>query len=59
VDVKSLAAVILRRNISSTSTDSQDISNAENNVNLWKRLSPDGQNFIKGELLKVIAQTQD
>jgi hypothetical protein len=58
-DVKSLAAVILRRNISYTATDSQDIANQDNNANLWKRLSPDGQNFVKTELLKVISQTQD
>jgi hypothetical protein len=58
-DVKSLAAVILRRNISNTATDSQDIGNADNNANLWKRLSPDGQNFVKSELLKAVSQTQD
>ena len=40
-DVKSLAAVILRRNISYTATDSQDIANQDNNLNLWKRLSVD------------------
>lgn len=58
-DVKSLAAVILRRNISYTATDSQDIANQDNNANLWKRLSADGQTYIKNELLKVISQTQD
>ncbi len=57
--MKSLAAVILRRNISETATDSQDIGNQANNANLWKRLTPDGQNFVKAELLKVISTTQD
>lgn len=59
IEVKSLAAVILRRNISQNATDSQDIGNQENNANLWGRLSPDGKNFVKSELLKVIQQTQD
>ncbi len=58
-DVKSLAAVILRRNISYTATDSQDIGNQDNNANLWKRLSPDAQNFVKSELLKVISNPLD
>lgn len=53
--MKSLAAVILRRNISYTATDSQDIQNQQNNLNLWKRLSPDAHTYIKAELLKVIA----
>lgn len=34
-DVKCLGAVILRRNISSTAVDSQDIANQDNNSNLW------------------------
>ena len=58
-EVKSLAAVILRRNISNTATDSQDIANVDNNANLWKRLSADGQTYVKAELLKTIAQSQD
>lgn len=58
-DIKSLAAVILRRNISYTAVDSQDIANQENNANLWKRLSPDAQNFVKVELLKAISECQD
>ena len=58
-DVKSLAAVILRRNISYTAIDSQDIGNAANNENLWKRLSPDAQNFVKNELLKAISECAD
>ena len=35
LEVKSLAAVILRRNISTSAVDSQDVGNAENNYNLW------------------------
>ena len=58
-DIKSLAAVIIRRNISSTSADSQDTTNQENNVNLWKKLTPDAQNFVKSELLKVITDCSD
>lgn len=57
--MKSLAAVILRRNISQNATDSQDIGNQDNNANLWSRLTPDGKNFVKAELLKVITQSQD
>ena len=39
LEVKSLAAVILRRNISTTSVDSSDATDAANNANLWLRLS--------------------
>jgi hypothetical protein len=56
-DVKSLAAVILRRNISSTAVDSQDVGST--NENLWKRLSPDARNFVKNELLKAITDCSD
>jgi len=59
IDVKSLAAVILRRNISYTAFDSQDISNQENNANLWKRLSVEAREFVKVELLKAIADCSD
>jgi len=53
-EVKSLAAVILRRNISSTASDSQDINNSDNNLNLWKRLSETGREYVKTELLKTL-----
>ena len=56
-DVKSLAAVILRRNISSTAVDSQDVGST--NENLWKRLGPDARNFVKNELLKAITDCND
>ena len=59
VEVKSLAAVILRRNISYTSIDSQDIAHQENNANLWKRISPDAQHFVKTELLKAITECNE
>ena len=55
-EVKSLAAVILRRNISSTATDSQDITD---NTNLWSRLSPDAKEFVKSELLKTITECNE
>jgi hypothetical protein len=58
-DVKALASVILRRNISFTAVDSQDIGNAINNENLWKRLTPDAQTFVKNELLKAISECTD
>ena len=58
-DVKALASVILRRNISFTAVDSQDIGNAINNENLWKRLTPDAQTFVKNELLKAISECVD
>jgi hypothetical protein len=57
--VKCLAAVILRRNISSTAVDSQDISNQDNNSNLWKRLSTEAKEFVKLELLKAISECAD
>lgn len=59
IEVKSLAAVILRRNISYTATDSQDLSNQANNANLWKRMSADAQNMVKSELLKAIDNITD
>lgn len=58
-EIRSLAAVILRRNISVTATDSQDINDSQNNVNLWKRLSEQGQTFVKTELLKTISEAND
>jgi len=58
-DARSLAAVILRRNISFTATDSQDILNQANNANLWKRLSVEAQTVVKNELIKAIAISQE
>ena len=47
VEAKSLAAVILRRNISTEAIDAGDLANQENNQNLWKRLSDDARNAVK------------
>lgn len=55
-EIRSLAAVILRRNISSTAIDSQDLENAENNANLWKRLSVDSQNKLTSDALEILKQ---
>jgi hypothetical protein len=52
--VKALASVILRRNISYTSIDSQDVQNSSNNSNLWSRLTAESKTFVKAELLKTI-----
>jgi hypothetical protein len=38
-EVRSIAAVILRRNISVTSVDTSDAVNKANNINLWFRIS--------------------
>ena len=57
--MKSLAAVVLRRNISTTATDSQDVANQANNMNLWKRLSPNAKDFIKSELIKTVTACND
>ena len=59
VEVKSLAAVILRRNISYTATDSQDLANQANNANLWTRLSADAKTYVKTELIKTIQACTD
>lgn len=59
VEVKSLASVILRRNISYTATDSQDVNDQANNANLWSRLTPETKNYVKTELLTIIQGTSD
>lgn len=40
VEAKSLAAVILRRNISTTDIATSDITDQANNENIWTRISP-------------------
>lgn len=55
-EVKSLAAVILRRNISAVSIDSQDL-NQDNNKNLWERLTVESRDAVKANLLKAISAT--
>jgi hypothetical protein len=45
--VRSIAAVILRRNISVTSIDVQDAVNKENNANLWARMNAEAREYVK------------
>jgi hypothetical protein len=54
LEVKSLAAVILRRNISTTSIDSSDVADAANNANLWQRLSNEARAFLKNQVLESL-----
>lgn len=58
-EAKSLAAVILRRNISATAIDSQDTANVSNNLNLWQRLSAEAKEVLKTELLKTLSGCLD
>lgn len=51
--------MILRRNISYTATDSQDLANQANNANLWSRLSADAKTFVKTELIKTISASTE
>jgi hypothetical protein len=44
--VRSIAAVILRRNISVTSMDVSDAINKENNANLWARINAEAREFV-------------
>lgn len=55
VEAKSLAAVILRRNISSEA-DATDLTNQENNVNLWKRLTDEARTAVKASLLDTLSK---
>lgn len=54
LEVKSLAAVILRRNVSTSAIDSQDVGNAANNSNLWQRLSDAARSTIKTQILSTL-----
>ena len=58
-EIKSLSAVILRRNISISDADASDINNKDNNTNLWMRLSDETRNFVKTELLNVLNNCAD
>lgn len=58
-EIKSLVAVILRRNISISDVDAADITNKDNNANLWMRLSDQTRNTIKSELLNVLNNCAD
>ena len=53
-EVKSLAAVILRRNISTSAIDSSDVKDVANNANLWQRLSDENRNTVKQQLIEVL-----
>lgn len=53
-EVKSLAAVILRRNISTSAIDSSDVNDVANNANLWQRLSDENRNTVKQQLIEVL-----
>jgi hypothetical protein len=53
-EVKSLSAVILRRNISTSSVDVSDVTDASNNDNLWQRLSDETRNGLKVQLAEVL-----
>ena len=56
IEVKSLAAVILRRNVSTEATDASDLVNEDNNINLWKRLSDEGRMAVKNSLLGTLSK---
>ena len=56
VEAKSLAAVILRRNISTEAIDAGDLANQENNQNLWKRLSDDARSAVKASILETLGK---
>ena len=53
VEAKQLAAVILRRNIS-TEQDAQDLTDQTNNENLWRRLSDEARETVKQTILSVL-----
>jgi len=54
IQAKSLAAVILRRNISTEATDASDLLNQENNRNLWQRLSDPTREAVKQSILTTL-----
>ena len=59
LEAKSLAAVILRRNISISSVDASDVSDQANNANLWLRISDDCKTELKTRILETINGTSD
>lgn len=54
LEVKSLAAVILRRNVSISSADSGDLHDNANNANLWQRMSNSARAFVKAQILESL-----
>lgn len=59
MEIRSLAAVILRRNISSSDVDVADVEDVANNDNLWQRLSDESRNQMKVELLNTLSNTTE
>jgi len=57
MEAKALAAVILRRNVSTEATDASDLQNQENNINLWKRLDDNARDAVKASLLETLQKT--
>ena len=53
-EAKSLAAVILRRNISIEATDAGDLADQENNANLWMRLSDGARTSVMQSVLETL-----
>lgn len=53
-EVKSLAAVILRRNVSIMQIDSGDVKDAANNANLWDRLTDQAREFLKISIVETL-----
>ena len=54
VEAKCLAAVILRRNVSTEATDASDLANQDNNANLWKRLSDQARGEVKTTIMQTL-----
>lgn len=54
MEIRSLSAVILRRNISASDVDVADLTDSANNDNLWNRLSFECRNAIKTSLIQVL-----
>lgn len=53
-EAKSLAAVILRRNISIEAMDASDLTDQENNANLWMRLSDGARTSVMQSVLETL-----
>lgn len=53
-EVKSLAAVILRRNVSTSAVDTSDVKDDANNANLWKRLDDESRQLIRRSILETL-----
>ncbi len=58
-EVKSLASVILRRNISTSAVDSSDVNDVANNANLWQRLSDENRDVVKKALIQVLRASSE